>query len=209
MWRLRTTTSRNPRVSERTDKEWLRDISGRSPRALEDLRSLLVSVLENTLRPRVPAQSKAMAQDLAQDALLSILEKLAMFRGEARFTTWCAKVAVRHALTELRRSRWQDVPLQPTHLSAMAAEETAQDVLLSQSENARILRDAIHSVLSERQRTALIAVMQDDMPLGEVARRLGTNRNALYKMLHDARQKLRKALLDQGLDLTDFAASFS
>ena len=208
MWRPRTAKSRQPKASERTDEEWLRDISDRSAPALEDLRRFLVKVLENTLRSRVPSQSQDMAQDIAQDALLSILEKQTLFRGEARFTTWCAKIAVRHALTELRRSRWKDVPLQPMHLSGMTAGQTAQELLLSQSENARILRNTIQSVLTDRQQTALIAVMQDEMPIGEVAERLGTNRNALYKMLHDARQKLRKAIEDQGLDLTDFATSF-
>jgi RNA polymerase sigma-70 factor (ECF subfamily) len=43
-----------------------------------------------------------------------------------------------------------------------------------------------------------MAVMEG-FPLEEAARRLGTNRNALYKMMHDARQRLKKRLEKDGL----------
>jgi RNA polymerase sigma-70 factor (ECF subfamily) len=41
--------------------------------------------------------------------------------------------------------------------------------------------------------------MLDGVPLDEVAKRLETNRNALYKLVHDARRKLRQSLETQGL----------
>lgn len=41
----------------------------------------------------------------------------------------------------------------------------------------------------------MMAVMQGGMPLQEVAVRMGTNRNALYKLLHDARQRLQRRML--------------
>jgi RNA polymerase sigma-70 factor (ECF subfamily) len=46
---------------------------------------------------------------------------------------------------------------------------------------------------------ALEAVIVDEVPLETVAEQLGTNRNALYKLIFDARRKLRAYLDDQGL----------
>ena len=50
---------------------------------------------------------------------------------------------------------------------------------------------------------ALTAVALHDVPLEIVAERMGTNRNALYKLLHDARRKLRLQLESEGLS-TDY-----
>jgi RNA polymerase sigma-70 factor (ECF subfamily) len=58
--------------------------------------------------------------------------------------------------------------------------------------------------LTDRQRTALMAVALQEMPLEEVARRLGTERNALYKLLHDARKRLKRRLAEAGLSPGDF-----
>ena len=58
---------------------------------------------------------------------------------------------------------------------------------------ARINR-VIDEELTERQRRALIMLGMQGMPMEEAARRLKTNRNALYKLLHDARLRLKQRL---------------
>jgi RNA polymerase sigma-70 factor (ECF subfamily) len=63
--------------------------------------------------------------------------------------------------------------------------------------------------LTDRQRQAMQAVMVNGMPLEEVARRMGTNRNALYKLLHDARQRLQKGLAAQGLTVAELLAALN
>jgi RNA polymerase sigma-70 factor (ECF subfamily) len=45
--------------------------------------------------------------------------------------------------------------------------------------------------------------------MDEVAQQLGTNRNALYKLLHDARLRLQKRLAAEGLSPKDLLALFS
>ena len=52
----------------------------------------------------------------------------------------------------------------------------------------------IQEYLTERQRQALILLGVQDMPMEDAARKLKTNRNALYKLLHDARLRLRRRL---------------
>ena len=64
---------------------------------------------------------------------------------------------------------------------------------------------AIHTRLSERQRTAVLAELHG-LPTVEIAARLETNQNALYKLVHDARKKLRTALQDQGFDAEALSA---
>jgi RNA polymerase sigma-70 factor, ECF subfamily len=46
------------------------------------------------------------------------------------------------------------------------------------------------------------------MPLDLVAEWLGTNRNNLYKLIHDARKRLKEALLAQGITHKDLIAVF-
>jgi RNA polymerase sigma-70 factor (ECF subfamily) len=183
--------------------------------ALTDLRATLVRGLGYALASRSDVD-EASLEDFAQEAILKILAGLDSFRGESRFTTWAQKIAVREALTELRRRRWRDVSLDsitglpdtdfiPVTLadpSAGPEQQMMQRTLLE------TLRRLISEQLTDRQRQAMIAVYLHGMPLEEVARRMGTNRNALYKLLHDARQRLRKQLTREGLSLRDVLEAF-
>jgi RNA polymerase sigma-70 factor (ECF subfamily) len=60
---------------------------------------------------------------------------------------------------------------------------------------------AFEEALTERQYRALEAVAIRGIPMDVVAEQMGTNRNALYKLLHDARRKLRGHLEAQGLPI--------
>ena len=61
------------------------------------------------------------------------------------------------------------------------------------------LQDAIRTQLSPHQREVLVAVTLNDVPIDVLAERLNTTRGALYKTVHDARHKLRRALAARGL----------
>jgi RNA polymerase sigma-70 factor (ECF subfamily) len=64
-----------------------------------------------------------------------------------------------------------------------------------------VVREAIDHQLTDRQRQALKAIVLDGVPLDELARHWGSNRNAVYKVLHDARRKLKAHLTERGFDL--------
>jgi RNA polymerase sigma-70 factor (ECF subfamily) len=70
------------------------------------------------------------------------------------------------------------------------------------------VRRLIAEELTDKQRTALVATRVHGMPIAEVARRMGSNRNALYKLLHDARQRLKKRMEAEGLSPQDVLAAF-
>jgi RNA polymerase sigma-70 factor (ECF subfamily) len=204
-------------MKERTNQEWLADLQGpERDEALTDLRAFLVRGLGYALASRSDMDD-AIIEDFAQDALVKILGVLEGFRGESRFTTWAQKIAVHVAYTELRRRRWQDVSLDS--LVQSQGPDFVPDVLIDPSAGPQqlavqdiflqTLRRVIATELTERQRQALVATRIHGMPLEEVARRMGTNRNALYKLLHDARQTLKRQLEAEGLSAEDVLAAFS
>jgi RNA polymerase sigma-70 factor (ECF subfamily) len=205
-------------VKERTNEQWLAALRGSErDEAIADLRALLVRGLGAALRGRRVRTSGASVEDFAQEALIKILDNLDSFRGESRFTTWAQKVAVRVAFTELRRREWSNVSLQEmterydirgTEIREMADPAPGPEELTSRRVMVDYLHQLINEELTERQREALVAVMLQGMPLEEAARRMGTNRNALYKLLHDARKKLKRRLISRGLTPRDVLEAF-
>jgi RNA polymerase sigma-70 factor (ECF subfamily) len=202
---------------ERSNAEWIAALSQPGPQrdaALEDLRLLLVRGLGYVLGSRSNLRESDL-EDFTQDALLKILAGLDSFRGESRFTTWAHKIAVRVAFTELRRRRWRDVSLDGLRESKGIdfIPDNVDDPTIGPEQQAmrRIilstLRRLIREDLTDRQRQAMTAVL-NGMPLEEVARRMGTNRNALYKLLHDARRRLQKGMIDEGLSPQDVLSTF-
>lgn len=203
-------------MTERTNQEWLAALQGPDrDEALADLRTLLVRGLTYALASW-PNVDEATVEDFAQDALLKTLKGLDSFRGESRFTTWAQKIAVNVAFTELRRRRWRDISLDD--LGASQDSDFIPDTLVDPSAGPerqmlqRTLLDALREIiateLTDKQRQALVAVRIHGMPLEEVARQMGTNRNALYKLLHDARLRLKKRMLAKGLSPQDMLAAF-
>jgi RNA polymerase sigma-70 factor (ECF subfamily) len=203
-------------MADRGNEEWLAALRGPGrEEALADLRAFLVRGLGYALSSR-PDVGEAILEDFGQEALLKILDNLDTFRGESRFTTWAQKIAVNVAFTELRRRRWQDasldeltegfgpdfVPDRMIDRSAGPAEQATQRLFLE------ALGRLITTELTKKQRQAMVAVRVQGMPLEEVARRMGTNRNALYKLLHDARQRLKARMEAEGLSAEDVLAAF-
>jgi RNA polymerase sigma-70 factor (ECF subfamily) len=66
----------------------------------------------------------------------------------------------------------------------------------------------IETELTDRQRQVLILMVFHEVPMDEVVQRLGSNRNAVYKMLHDARRKLKNSLQKRGFALEELIALF-
>lgn len=204
-------------MAERNNQEWLAELqSEHAEAAIRDLRNVLLRGLRYSMTSY--GVTEADIEDFVQDALVKVLAELGSFRGEARLTTWAQKIAVRVALTELRRRRWRDVSLQDLVASQAPADFTPA-VLIDRAPDPaqmaaqRMMLDQVKRLIAEeltdRQRQAMQAVMEGGMPLQEVADRMGTNRNALYKLLHDARQRLQKRMLREGLSPAELLAMFS
>jgi RNA polymerase sigma-70 factor (ECF subfamily) len=198
-------------VKERSNDEWLAALRGpNSDEALAELRVVLMRGLRAALGGQAN-KVESSVEDFAQEALIKILDSLDSFRGECRFTTWAQKICVRTAFAEMRRSRWRDVSLdevisQPEE-GAAADPQLDPERAATQTMIMEAFQRFIDEELTDRQRTALLAAL-GGMPLEAVADRMGTNRNALYKLLHDARKRLRRRMAAERLSPQDVLGMF-
>lgn len=201
----------------RSNETWLADLRGGGPEqqaALRDLRAALLRGLRKALSGYSQA-NEALLEDAVQDALLRILDRLGQFEGRSRFVTWATSIAVRIAMSELRRRRFKDVSLDELVAEGAGgvppglADEGSE---LSALPERRDLVDTMYAVigrqLTQRQRAALLAELRG-MPQAEIARHLGSNRNAVYKLIHDARKRLKHGLEAAGYQGADVQAAFS
>ena len=137
---------------------------------------------------------------------MSILRRLDDFRGASRFTTWAYKFALLEAAVKLRKRAWQgrEIPLEEDGWALFSSHGLEPDAEAEQNEILTMLRSAIAEVLTPHQRTVLVALAVNGIPIDILAERLNTNRGALYKTLHDARRKLREHLTGRGFALDNW-----
>ncbi|MEZ6036581.1 MAG: sigma-70 family RNA polymerase sigma factor [Planctomycetota bacterium] len=186
---------------------WLAALTGggvAAAAATEALRRTLRGALERAFGDRGAGLD---LEETTQEAVLQVLKSLERFRGDSSFTTWAIAVATRTAFTELRRRKVREgrtVPFaEVVEQAARFGDERAVDPAASAGNRQLFaaLEQAIATALTERQRTAILAELRG-VPTIEVAAQLGTNQNALYKLVHDARRNLRRELERRGFDAT-------
>ena len=189
---------------------WLRDLQGEGAvrdEAIARLHTMLVRVARGEAvrrRTTLPARAAEEVDDLcvqaANDALMAILSKLDTYRGAARFTTWACKFVILEASARLRRHAWRErkVELDDTIWDRLSDQAPLALKRLEDDQMIGALHRAVDAHLTERQRLIFQSVTMDDVPIDVLAERLGSTRGAIYKTLHDARAKLRRALTDAG-----------
>ena len=201
-----------PASVDRESRIWverLRSVGPERDAALSELHALLLRAarFEVARRDATSAYLRGgdqddVAQQSADDALMAILGKLDDFRGESRFTTWAYKFALYEAAAKVRKRAWQgrEVPLTSETWPLIAGDH--QSTPEQGAETAELLaavQEGIERELTPHQREVLVAIALNDVPIDVLAERLNTTRGALYKTVHDARQKLRATLATRGL----------
>ena len=191
-------------------EEWHLDLHAKGTRrdeAVARLHGLLLRAARYEVfrrRNSLPQVSTAELDDLAQqaadDAAVSVLRRLGDFRGESSFRTWAYKFALLDASVKVRRRTWRDreVTLEPEHWESLAHAAPGPDDDAESGALLEAVRDGIRSALTPRQRQVLVATVLEGVPIDVLAERLGSNRNALYKVLHDARRRLREHVAAAG-----------
>jgi RNA polymerase sigma-70 factor (ECF subfamily) len=212
----------------RTNQEWLHDLNAGGAvqeAAIADLRDLLLraalyffsrnlSDFAGLSRDEILRR----AEDCAQDALIAVMGHLSDFRGDSQFTTWAYKFAINIALMSARHERWKGVSLDELAASDKndlgewmmqdRSEGIAPEQSAVQAEIREIISDVIEHDLTENQRRVLFMMIFNEVPMDAVVQHLGTNRNAIYKMLHDARRKLKSSLQRRGFEIGETLALF-
>lgn len=209
-------------TNARTNEQWVADLGAEGSAreaALADLAAVLANGLRRGLIRQVDTSAPGfdvLIDDFVQDALLKILENLDTFAGRSLFTTWANKVALNIGLTELRRKRWRDTSLDGLMQteegeftpSFVADPAPRPEELTERKELMGYVNHLINEELTEKQRTALTAAVIQGRPLSEVAWMMDSNQNAVYKLVFDARQRLRRRLAEDNLTPEDILASF-
>jgi RNA polymerase sigma-70 factor (ECF subfamily) len=213
----------------RSNQDWLEELgsSGSAQEAaIADLRDLLLRAalyffsrnlgdFQGLTRDEILQR----AEDCAQDALVAVLNHLSNFRGDSKFTTWAYKFAINMAMMTARRERWKAVSLDeftsPDETSNFlerlvqdASADITPELSAMQMDVQRVLQEVIEHDLSEKQRHVLVMMLVHEVPLDEVVRYMGTNRNAAYKLLHDARLKLKAGLKLRGFEVGETLTLF-
>lgn len=213
-------------MAQRTNAEWLEALQqtgSAQKEALSDLRDYLLRAVFVYLRDRRPELSGLstsdlyeLAEDFAQEALLSIRRNLDRFRGDAKFTTWAYRFVINEAAGDLRRRRYRHISLDDLSGQELAeypsilGSETGQDpeAEASRRELITFVLDIIRNELNQKQRMAILAVHFQGCSLQEVAELLETSPNTLYKILHDGRKKIKAELLAHHYSAGDILGLF-
>ena len=215
----------NP-VTPRSNAEWLADLhdDATQAEALADLREYLLRAVflyldrhRQDLTHLDRRELEFMADDFAQEALLHIQAKLDTFRGESKFTTWAYRFVINIAAGELRLHRWRTVSIetllghQEIPLFTFLSDQKTPDPETAAERNQilSLMSQIINEELTDRQRAALISIHFHGVPVPEVARRLNSTPNNVYKLVHDARKKLKKGLQQRHYSEADVLAIFT
>ncbi|HET9500674.1 MAG TPA: sigma-70 family RNA polymerase sigma factor [Marmoricola sp.] len=188
--------------------DWVEALSMPGPRqddAHRQLHALMLRAARRQVQRMQPVLNgvgtqlvEEIANQAADEAMMTLLGKLGTFEGRSRFTTWAYKFAVLQAATAVRSVAWRDRDVHLDGLDLLAGDDPQPGQYAEASDLADAVRSALDSELSPHQRRIMVALVVDDVPIDVLAERLGTTRNALYKALHDARKRLRAHLRRTG-----------
>ena len=209
-------------MTTRTNEVWLADLrnSGATyEAAVHDLREIVQKGLPYALTRWLSSDNplfQPLVEEVTQETILRVLDQLDSFEGRSLFTTWVHKIAIRIALTELRRKRWRDSSLDelsenedaPPPPGLLADPQASPETSAERADMLARVRRIMEEELTPKQREALVLLGLQDMPMDEAAKRMKTNRNALYKLLHDARLRLKKRLAMEDITPQDLLLSF-
>jgi RNA polymerase sigma-70 factor, ECF subfamily len=193
-------------------REWLESLRGgghEREQAVARLHDLLLRAARFEVRRRSISHIHLRGGDLddlavqaADDALVAVLAKLDGYRGDSRFTTWVYKFGLLEAAVKVRKRAWQgrELPIADDTWALMASQLSSPSADTERSELLEAITAGIDEALSDRQREVLVALALNGVPIDVLAERNDTTRGALYKMLHDARHKLRRHLIQKGFN---------
>jgi RNA polymerase sigma-70 factor (ECF subfamily) len=202
--------ARHELSADAESRAWVQELKSsgeQRERAIARLRALLlraaryeVNRRRATLGHLGASECDDLAEQSASDALMAVLSKLENYRGDSRFSTWAYKFALLEAGVKLRRRAWQgrEMPLEDAAWKTLATMHALPERDAETGELIAAIKVAIEEELTARQREVLVALALNGVPIDVLAERLGSTRGALYKTLHDARQKLRTRLVADG-----------
>jgi RNA polymerase sigma-70 factor (ECF subfamily) len=195
-------------LGQAAPEDWVEALSVPGPRqdhAMSSLHEMMLRASRHQVRRMRSMLAGAgnerleeIANQAADEAMMAVLAKLSTFEGRSRFTTWAYKFAILQCATEVRRYAWRNREVELNDDALVLERGPSPASYAEAADLAGAVRCAIEEALTPHQRRITIALLVDDVPIDVLAERLGTNRNALYKTVHDARTRLRAHLIASG-----------
>ena len=210
--------------TSRDNDAWLKDLRSTGDEkevALADLHAILLRILPSALSRWLPSTSshfETFVEDTAQETMMRVMDKLDSFEGRSKFTTWVYKIGVHIGLGKLRLRKWKEVSLDKLEegnesdempSERFSSEAPSPEAMLERKNVMEMVQRIMKEELTPRQHKVMIAVAIQGIPLDIVAEQVGSNRNALYKLMHDARLRLKQRLERDGASPTDLLEVFN
>ena len=203
----------------RSNAEWIHDLGFRDDETIEALRSSLMGAAILYLHKKLPewnvSDIRCLAEDLAQDATMQVLNNLSGFRGDSKFTTWAYSFVINLAAHDLTLRRHGNIRIDDKkdpmrYLASLLHGQSADAENLAERRNILEIISGIIEGLPERQRKAIIGACLKQLPVATVAESIGLkdNNNAFYRLLHEARVNILAGLKKKYLTLGDIYATF-
>ncbi len=140
------------------------------------------------------ANLELMAEDLCSETFYKAFRSLHSFREvDASFSTWLYTIARNTVLSELRKHRSSQVPLEESGYVPVASQDIIPEHAVLRNEKVNKVRDAINN-LPEKQRSALILREYDQLDYHEISLILGQSISAVKSLLFRARSSVKNQL---------------
>lgn len=178
-----------------TDSQMIREIKeGNTELYSELMRRYQRKILAFVYHMLKSAHLELLAEDLCSETFYKAFRSLHSFRElDASFSTWLYTIARNTVLSELRKQRNGNVPLEESGIIPLAPSEVAPEQAVLRNEKVGMVREAINN-LPEKQRSALILREYDQLDYQEIANILGQSVSAVKSLLFRARSSVKSQL---------------
>jgi RNA polymerase sigma-70 factor (ECF subfamily) len=160
----------------------------REPAAYRELFQTHVTAIYRVVRRLTGAPAEV--DDLVQTTFVEAFRSLPSFRGDALFSTWLTRIAVR---VSLRARRRPPRPLSLDEVGEPAAELPGPERITAARETLAAL-DILLAELRPKRRAAFALHVLEGHSMEEVAAMLNASTNAVKVRVHDARRHIEKRL---------------
>ncbi len=139
----------------------------------------------------------AEADEAAQDALVTALDHLGAFRGEAAFTTWLYTLTLNLCRKRLRKRRsYERLVRLLREVFQLHAETQHPETEVQKIEADAAIWSAIRR-LDEHQREAIVLRYFHDLPIANISQVTGVSERSVHNRLHAAHDRLRILLKER------------
>ena len=179
--------------------EWVMEAKAGKRQAIEELYNCAWQDVFIVIRTVIHGDAD-MVQDLVQDTFVKAFRHLDQLENPEKYMAWIKQIARNTALDYIKKNKpvlFSDLNDDDSMPVEFEDEDMSHlpDVVVEQRDMARILQEMLDS-LSEMQRTVFSMHYVEEIPVKEIATILGRREGTIKAQLYNAREHLRKKILE-------------